>query len=476
MHAGFVKFARHALLFEIVLAPLALGGARPWALAILLIPIGVGLIAMAAGWPSKNDLRNHLSLPWRGLAPVWAMALLLAGWMVVQALPIWPDRLIAPFQGKALAISPDALFYALARWVWMLGVFTLAVLIARSTKPVDVSRRGTARGSRFADHLIHAVIFSAALQASLAFVLTISGTHSTFWFAKTAHIDDFTGTFANRNAFSALMATGLISCLTLWHRAVRQGTQSIDQYGGWLALAVMFIFALAGSHSRGGIIAAAIGTVCFFLLRIHQINIGSIWTKSIKSAICIGAAIITTVGIIAMTPGLAARFFDLARSDLIQRDDAWRTALVAISHRPWTGYGPGSIPAVFDHFASPGLNLGAQWHSSHNLLLDACLVWGLPATVIVLTGTGLGLWIIKRSTSQRDRHLLWLTTILMMWLVQSMLDWVTFLPAIILPLLIAAGNMAGELTAKSSPQDLPATSGANPRDAAPVAARAPNAR
>ena len=88
------RVAQFCLLAQIILAPLLLGGERPWAMGILSVLTGIGILALCAKMP--------ICLP-RYLRVIWLMAGLASGWMVMQSLPIWPTQ-AAPFNADHIAL------------------------------------------------------------------------------------------------------------------------------------------------------------------------------------------------------------------------------------------------------------------------------------------------------------------------------------------------------------------------------------
>lgn len=95
-----------------------------------------------------------------------------------------------------------------------------------------------------------------------------------------------------------------------------------------------FAAALTQSHSRLGFAMAIVGSALFVILTPGKI------TNRLKRPLLTALGCTAILGIVAVaSPELWARFIDLSRTDLIQRDDLWMTALRAISERPITGWG-----------------------------------------------------------------------------------------------------------------------------------------
>lgn len=401
------RLARYCLMTQIVLAPVLLGGARPWAAALLSILTGIGILAICL---TANPVK-----PRRYLGRIWLVVAALAAWSLLQSLPIWPMQ-DTPFNAPRIALYPNAWITMMGNLIWLAGSITLASMVAQS------------RPYRFARDIAKVIIASCALQVFLAVLAEILGLETTFWFAKHAHLSDWTGSFANRNAFAGFMGIGIVASLYLFDQNTARTTgKRLDQSGGMLALALIFAASLIQSHSRSGIVLGVIGVLLFVTCNTYTTN----WVKRLLWAGLFGCIAMLVIG--GADPDLAARFIELARFDLIQRDDAWRTAIHAIADRPITGFGAGSIALVMGHFATPGLNTNAHWFSSHNLWLDGAMMFGLPVIIALFIA---GLWAVKsilaRGTNRSDRALA--AALVGFVLLGGLFGWVMSLPALILPI------------------------------------------
>ncbi|MCC9624013.1 O-antigen ligase family protein [Thalassospira sp. MA62] len=413
------RVATFCLMAQIILAPILLGGARPWAFGILSILTGVGLLAMLmAHTDAPYDSGRALppSLP-RYVLWVWGCIGIVIIWMVAQSLPIWP-MMDAPFAANHIALYPQEWHGMAARLIWLGGVISLTALLARN---------GPDRLIRI---LTIALIAAVALQIMLAGINALAGWQTTFWFAKQAHIGDWTGSFANRNAFGGFVGLGVLACLYQFAAPGHLNwSKNLDQLGGWLAVGLIFLLALMQSHSRSSVIATTCAVLIFALIITPN---GHRW----KTVIAGGAAFGLLVGFAQLTaPDMVARFSDVLRPDLIQRDDAWATAIAAIIVRPLTGFGADSIALVMGHFATPGLNTTAHWFSSHNLWLDGAMILGLPVMILlVVAGLRAIISVHRTLFLGRDRALFW--ALVAFALLQASIGWIISLPALVLPLVV----------------------------------------
>ncbi len=401
--------AQTCLMAQIVLAPLLLGGLRPWALALLAILTGIGMLAICLR-PGPVQIGKHLLCLWIGIAT-------LIGWSILQSLPILPIQAY-PFNAPHIALAPYGWLNMAAYLIWLGGVASLTALLARLNNHLNIT-------------IARTIVITCALQVALAACADVMGWQTTFWFSKQAHLGDWTGSFANRTAFGILMGLGILACLFLYDQSRALSTSKrLDQAGGWLAIAVLLATAVVQSHSRLAFIMALVGGALFIILTPRE-N-----ANHFKRLLGITLGIIATIAVTAFaSPELFDRFTDLARNDLIQRDDLWITALHAIAERPLTGWGADSLGLVIAHFATPELNANAHWFSSHNLWLDGAIVFGVPVMLILTTALIVAIKTVLATCQKPDTRAL-LIALLAMAMLGSMGDWVMVMPALILPVVM----------------------------------------
>ncbi|WP_210520066.1 O-antigen ligase family protein [Thalassospira sp. ER-Se-21-Dark] len=394
---------------QIILAPLLLGGLRPLALALLAILTGIGMLAICLR-PGTVQICKHLLCLWIGIAG-------LIGWAILQSLPIWTIQAY-PFNAPHIAIAPYGWLNIAAYLIWLGGVASLTALLARLNNHLNIT-------------IARTIVITCTLQVALAAGADVMGWQTTFWFAKQAHLGDWTGTFANRTAFGILMAFSILACLFLYDQSrALISAKRLDQAGGWLAIGLLFATAVVQSHSRLAFFMALLGGALFIILT-PRANV-----QSIKRLIMIALGVIaaSTIAILA-SPELFDRFTDLARNDLIQRDDLWITALHAIAERPLTGWGADSIGLIIAHFATPDLNANAHWFSSHNLWLDGAIVFGVPIMLILLAALIIAIKTVLATCQKPDTRAL-LIALFAMAMLGSIGDWVMVMPALILPIVM----------------------------------------
>ena len=284
-----LRLAQFCLMAQIVLAPLLLGGARPWAMAILSIMSGLGILAVCIA-------RKQVSIP-RYLVRIWGVAAVILIWSLLQSLPIWPIQAY-PFNAPQIALYPNAWMALAANLIWLTATVTLSSLLAQGQAQTLLNMG------------IKVLIASCALQVGLAMLASVMDWQTTFWFGKSAHLDDWTGSFANRNAFGAFLGFGILGCLYLFAQDKTQGTgQKLDKSGGLLAFAVIFAVALLQSHSRSALALTLISTLIFLTVNTPQATVKAIGKRLLFATF----GIIALIALVDITnPELTARFIELA--------------------------------------------------------------------------------------------------------------------------------------------------------------------
>lgn len=197
-----LRLAHFCLMAQIILAPLLLGGARPWAIAILSVMSGLGILAVCIA-------RKQISIP-RHISRIWGVAAVMLIWSLLQSLPIWPMQDYA-FNASHIALYPDAWMGLAANLIWLIATITLTGLLAQGHSQTLLKTANKV------------LIASCALQVGLAALASVMDWQTTFWFSKSAHLDDWTGSFANRNAFGVLLGFGILGCLYLFAQNKAQG-------------------------------------------------------------------------------------------------------------------------------------------------------------------------------------------------------------------------------------------------------------
>lgn len=380
------------VLAVLVLAPLPLGGQRPWAWTLLALLIGLLLIAWSL---LALTGRGRAALSLAALAPIAAPFILVFAWALIQTLPGLPAAWWHPLwieaggalvadatQGEAvrgtLSLDPAAGRTGLLRLLSYAGMFWLALQLGRDRARARLGLR----------------VLAGAGVAYAVFGLTLyfAGIETVLWYPKWAYLGDLTATFVNRNAYGAYAGLGALCCLALFARASRarpdQGARAAAErvFLGAAPAAIgtgILATALLLSHSRGAFLATGIaGLLLLILLAGARVVSGRL-------------AVLLTVTLLGLGGGIVAVSGDatlgrLAESTELEGDrgQLFRLTIDAISDAPWTGHGLGSFPATFRIYRDSSMPRDVVYDFAHNLHLELALDLGIPAALLLACGYG----------------------------------------------------------------------------------------
>jgi O-antigen ligase/tetratricopeptide (TPR) repeat protein len=264
------------------------------------------------------------------------------------------------------------------------------------------------------------------------------------------------GAFTNPNHFADYVAMAMPLLLAWYATSSRnEGSRSRPQSGleslliaacmGCVALAVLL------SQSRGGLLAACIGTiVClFFLHRVRALDgrtaglLGSVACVALLSLLLLGDRITALV---------EANFHELASADLAQldrgdsRQKIWQAALAGIRDYPLLGTGLSSHREVywtyFDH-PDNGMEFSHAENGYLQLALETGLVGMAVAGCCLLVWLGWCLLGLKRSKSvERGALLAAILGVITINLAHSVTDFVWYAPSIMVVIVLLAACAA----------------------------------
>ncbi|MEZ5779564.1 MAG: O-antigen ligase family protein [Paracoccaceae bacterium] len=320
----------------VAVAPLPLGSNRPvfWMLWACLIGVFFMLFMVA-----KAIRRTDRPLRTAGFAPHIALALVLPGWGLIQALPIgdwaralsYPNDLSPWLRTGSITIAPGATVLSVIRLVSYVVFFALVLETA-------------SRAGRVAAVIRAIFLIVTAYAVSGLVMLTVLGDAAP-WGVKSAYHGMATGPFVNRNSFASFLGLGLVIGVTLLMESgkdERQATRIVAKLA--LALATGLIFAaLLATQSRLGLASSLVGAfVAGVAMRPGVPRRRRAAGRSIR--------IMTPVAILAI--GLAAFGTPVAERLLFSAPDLgvrlaiYGEALARIAERPLTGYGLDSFALV----------------------------------------------------------------------------------------------------------------------------------
>lgn len=370
-----------ALVVIVVLAPLPLGGNRPF-----LWPAWTFLVAVTATAYAAYLLirRRGLAVPLSRFAwPGFAFAAI-CGFLLIQCLPIAgilgldqfgpPPRIEAPF----LSIAPGQTVLMLVRW---LGYGLLFLLAAQA----GASR---SRAILMVETLYFALVFYALLGlVQLGFFGdTLLGIN------KWAYNGFATGTFVNRNSYATYLAFGLaMGTSLLMSGLVSSGTE--PQHRGWLArrgtiglyLASLGVIlaALFASGSRMGLFAGLLGSAIVAGLALFR--------RPRSSQASLFVPIVGLAGALPILLAFGGALLDRVsgiENDAESRLELYRQVWNMTLQHPFTGFGGGAFELAFQMFRGPPLGNDVVWDKAHSTYLTLAAELGIPVALLALALIG----------------------------------------------------------------------------------------
>lgn len=370
-----------ALVVFVALVPIPFGSTRPFFWGVNAGLVGLLGIIYAT---SLSYLREpfHYGL---GRLPVsLALYLLLAAYLVVQALPLGdfaslasllpPVDLPAGGGGKitseSISLAPGNTWLMLLRW-GTFGVFLFLVLQIGGS----LQRRS---------FLLHAALAIIAAYAILGLASLLQFGDTILGLPKWAYQGSATATFVNRNSFATFLAFGTVLSTSLFAGALLQRLPAPGEEPTRARLdPMLFIYvvalavivpALLATQSRMGTFSAAAG--CLVVLIAALIRMPGLWLRVLVTLPLAVAAIAAAV--FGFGQNLLERLGSTESSADV-RLDLYRQVVEMISARPWPGFGGGSFEVAFPLFHKPPVSPDLVWDKAHNSYLALWAELGLVA-------------------------------------------------------------------------------------------------
>lgn len=330
-----------ALLGLALWVPLPFGSNRPWVWHLPGVVAGIGIAATA-----------YDGIPARLYRPMVLFVAVLA-WMVLQALPVWPQILVAHFFASGdfspLALQPVAAVEHALRLASVGGIFFLGFVLARTDDD------GAARVSRGM-----AVIGVVWAVVSIISECLFPERLLLLW-PKEAYVGALTGPFVNRNAAACFF--GLV-CLVVVGHGFRG---DVSRSRGVMMACFPFVAVLL-TGSRGGLAATVVALLVLLWLRHRR---GRYLLATVPLFITCSLVFGGTV-----TDRWAAT--DLGRIDRLY---LWQCIVRGLPEHLWSGVGGGG----FDHAFAGWRDVVTvhHWDRAHCLYLEHAAELGIPAFVVL---------------------------------------------------------------------------------------------
>ena len=388
-----------ALLFLMAASPLMRGGARNVALIVL---EGAALAFLAAAfvgtrWPATGFGLREALLAFLVTSPLWSALVYLlpipmSWWRAAAGREVYPDILagagVATSGWLPLSLVPDATAAALLSAIPVAAAFVAGYCM-----------------------LLRQVKLALALFVALAFLEVFfgllqmaGGSASPLYFG--AHPGRPYGTFGNPNHFANYIAMALAAYVWLAWSSLSQDRQrrharahrtqhrisEARMLALWAAGAVVLLFGILLSRSRGAMLAGLPAAMCALAIAVLTVTRSGRWRTALALATVTVAVAMSLVGFDQIVARFQLRAFtgDASFRHLL----AASTMEGAAQFWPW-GSGWGTYAAVFPRFQPPNV-VGIAEYAHHDyaqllfeggifaVLLMAAFAWLALARAVLL--------------------------------------------------------------------------------------------
>ncbi len=259
------------------------------------------------------------------------------------------------------------------------------------------------------DKLLQVVMFSGLAYAVLGFYQLVFEPGSLLWLEKRAYVNNFTGTFVNRNTAATYFGMCSIIALALSLRYVRRRFSNYTwqeflhvslrgSFSNLLGLSFSFLFLLTATLMTGSRAGSLLTIACLTHLTLLYFVFGRrpLGNRTVVLIVSF-AAVMFLLGIIGEP--LSSTISSRGLGDR-SRWSTYLSTLDMIRARPWLGSGLGTFQYVFPAYRRPeGLTLG-YWDFAHSTPLEIAAELGMPlAIVIAVWWLLIAAMLLKRSLS-----------------------------------------------------------------------------
>jgi hypothetical protein len=314
---------------------------------------------------------------------------------------------------------------------------------------------GTSR--RNARTLIFSARAAILLYAIYGLVSLAVAPDMLLWMPKLAYRDSLTATFVNHNTAATYLGCGVI----LWSCRVYFTVQSLQmsslrvlllssvnqQIGLNIMLrasaALICVFALLLTNSRGGLICSSLGLL---------VSLGLLFANSFRRRTSIVGGFVV-LALIVVTAWLT-KVGRIGSEGVIDADrwHVYSMLVRAIGERPWFGAGAGTFEGLFSSLRTADLSYWGVWDYAHSTVLEIAVEMGLPVILTVVTASCASIILLfvqtLRSYDKSRAALAAITGIATLTYLHSMIDFSLQIPGYLIPfeillgcgLAMAAGN------------------------------------
>ena len=267
-----------------------------------------------------------------------------------------------------------------------------------------------ATSRRNAESIVLAARYAILVYAFYGLLALALTPNYILWAPKVAYRGSLTATFVNHNTAATLVGAGLI----LWTCSAIHTLQSLgrltsvrllllipsnEQIGFKVVFragaALVCLFALLLTRSRGGLICTALGLFAAVMLLVSNRLKFGFW----YSVVFVVIVLIVIVGWLGQTGVVATRgLFDDGRWV------AYGLCFEVIGRHPLLGTGAGTFADLFPSLRPDDFKSWGVWDFAHSTILEIAVEMGVPVALMVVGGCVASLFILIRAAQRSSEH------------------------------------------------------------------------
>jgi O-antigen ligase len=419
------RIAHYGVLLVALAAPLLIGGALPWAQ----VALSFAMMLVTAAWIVSRG--GEVKMP-----PFGGLAALAVGFTILQLIPM-PAGVVGALSPRALEVHqsvvggrpgfvPLTLDTPATVLAALRGFACLGVLLVTAS-----ATRWRGRTALF----VVPLVFGGGAIAMLSFGQRWLGATTILGIYQVADLpgSGFFGTFVNGNHAASLFTLTAILAI-----GCMRETDGPVKLGAGICAAVC-LFAVLSTHSRAGLLSAAVGLFAMAVLwLLRRFGTRTAMTASGGLALVMAPlALLMAVGL----KGLMEGGGTFSGTRTAQKVRGWGDGLSMARDFPWTGVGRGAFeaPATFYRTSTEGVRLVFP----ENLLVQMLSEWGIPLAIALLTLFLLTALPIARRVSRWEPLYQAAACGVLAVLVHELADFGLEMPGVALPTAMALGLVAG---------------------------------
>jgi O-antigen ligase len=261
---------------------------------------------------------------------------------------------------------------------------------------------GTSR--RNSDRLVQFTQYSILFYALYGIAALVFMPDRLLWVNKVSYLGYLTATFVNHNTAATFVGAGALlwCCLAFSSvQSLRLSTLRIlllSRTNEALSMkiilrsaaALICLFALLLTGSRGGLVCSAVGLiVAMILMAVNKWRL----TRWRILALAVAAFALTSIWVIGIGRIGSEGLIDNNRLSV------YGSSIRAIEERPLLGAGAGTFADMFPAFRDSDLWTWGVWDFAHSTLLEIAFEMGIPVAALIVTGALASVFILMRAAA-----------------------------------------------------------------------------